>query len=122
MVFSSEFADIKLVIYSLAPAIIALAANTIFSHYFSGTGRPKFNLYASLFGLAVAIPALLSLVPLYGFVGAGISTSIAYTVAVVYQWFIFRHLTEARVTDLLPSTQDCRFFMQAFVRLRKKQL
>ncbi len=89
-VFSKEFGDIKIVILSLAPpGVIALAANTIFSHYFSGTGQPRYNLYSSLVGLAITIPALIILVPRYGLLGAGISASLAYSMAVVYQGWVF---------------------------------
>lgn len=118
LVFSQAFGDIKLVIVSLSPGVIALAANTIFSHFFSGTGRPKYNLYAAFTGLVVTIPSLLVLVPLYGFVGAGISTSLAYMAAVVYQWFVFRKLTSTRAWELLVSSHDLRVMLDALKRLR----
>ncbi len=119
LVFSNAFGDIKLVIISLAPGVIALSANTIFSHYFSGTGRPKYNLYAALIGLIVTIPALFILIPAYGFIGAGISASLAYAAAVVYQWFVFRHLTGSRATELLPSISDFKLMANAFKALFK---
>lgn len=111
-VFSKEFGDIKIVIISLAPGVIALAANTIFSHYFSGTGQPRYNLFASLTGLAVTIPSLIILVPRFGLVGAGISASLAYSMAVVYQGWVFHKKTSTGFRDLLISKADVRLFFK----------
>jgi O-antigen/teichoic acid export membrane protein len=121
LVFSKEFGDIKLVIISLAPGVVALSANTIFSHYFSGTGQPKFNLYAALIGLVITIPSIILLIPAYGFVGAGVSASIAYSVAVVYQWLVFRKITGTKALELVPTVEDLRYFMKALRKLRQKQ-
>jgi len=115
-VFSKEFGDIKIVIFSLAPGVIALAANTIFSHYFSGTGQPRYNLYASLTGLAVTIPSLIILVPRFGLVGAGISASLAYSMAVVYQGWVFHKKTSTDFSDLLINRNDIRLFFKVFFR------
>ncbi|MDY0078385.1 MAG: polysaccharide biosynthesis C-terminal domain-containing protein, partial [Bacteroidales bacterium] len=104
--------DIKTVILSLAPGVIALAANTIFSHYFSGTGQPRYNLFASLTGLAVTIPSLIILVPHFGLVGAGISASLAYSMAVVYQGWVFHKKTSTGFGDLLINRSDMRLFLK----------
>ncbi|MDA3943995.1 MAG: polysaccharide biosynthesis C-terminal domain-containing protein [Bacteroidetes bacterium] len=115
-VFSKEFGDIKIVILSLAPGVIALAANTIFSHYFSGTGQPRYNLIASLTGLSVTVPSLIVLVPLYGLVGAGISASLAYTAAVVYQGILFRKQTHLGIKSLIITRHDLHLFRKAISR------
>ncbi|MCK9452909.1 MAG: polysaccharide biosynthesis C-terminal domain-containing protein [Bacteroidales bacterium] len=116
-VFSKEFGDIKIVIISLASAVIALAANTIFSHYFSATGQPRYNLFASLTGLAVTIPSLIVLVPRFGLLGAGISASLAYSMVVVYQGWVFHKKTSTAFRDLLITGNDVRlFFMAVFKR------
>lgn len=115
-IFSKEFGDIKIVILSLAPGVIALAANTIFSHYFSGTGQPRYNLFASLTGLAVTIPSLIILVPRFGLVGAGISASLAYSMAVVYQGWVFHKKTSTGFRDLLISKADIHLFYKAIFK------
>lgn len=112
-VFSKEFGDIKIVILSLAPGVIALAANTIFSHYFSGTGQPRYNLYSSLAGLAVTIPSLIILVPRFGLVGAGVSASLAYSVAVVYQAWVFHKKTLIGYSAWVITRDDVRLFYKA---------
>lgn len=116
-VFSKEFGEIKIVIISLAPGVIALAANTIFSHYFSGTGQPRYNLIASLSGLAVTVPALIMLIPAYGLIGAGLSASLAYTTAVVYQFCVFKKITKTAFKAFLITKEDLILLRK--IRFRK---
>jgi len=116
-VFSKEFGEIKIVIISLAPGVIALAANTIFSHYFSGTGQPRYNLIASLCGLAVTVPALILLIPAYGLIGAGLSASLAYTASVVYQLVVFKRITKTAFKSFLITKEDLVLLRK--IRLRK---
>lgn len=120
-VFSREFGDMKLVILTLSPGIICLAANNIFCHYFSGINKPKHNLYASIVGLLVTIPSTLILIPLYGFVGAGISTSLTYFSSVVYQWIVFKKMTSTHFIDLIPNKLDWQILVEASKKLLKSQ-
>lgn len=87
---SGEFSDIRTIILLMAPGIVFLSAHTVLFNYFSGTGQPKYNLYASLIGLAVTIVAALLLVPWLGIRGAAITSSLTNIVLFVYQWIIFR--------------------------------
>lgn len=116
-VFSKEFGEIKIVIISLAPGVIALAANTIFSHYFSGTGQPRYNLIASLNGLAVTVPALILLIPAYGLIGAGLSASLAYSTAVIYQLVVFKRITKTAFKSFLITKEDLILLRK--IRFRK---
>lgn len=117
-ILTRDFGDITLVILSLSPGVIALSANTIFSHYFSGTGKPAYNLTAALIGLGLSIPLLLLFIPLWGLTGAGIGTSLAYLATVVYQWFMFRKMTKTKLREMLPDRNDFRELMKAIRTLR----
>jgi len=119
-ILTRDFGDITLVILSLSPGVIALSANTIFSHYFSGTGKPAYNLTAALIGLGLSIPLLLLFIPLWGLTGAGIGTSLAYMATVVYQWFMFRKMTKTKLREMLPDRNDFRELMKAIKMLRHK--
>ncbi len=119
-ILTRDFGDITLVILSLSPGVIALSANTIFSHYFSGTGKPAYNLTAALIGLGLSIPLLLLFIPLWGLTGAGIGTSLAYLATVVYQWFMFRKMTKTKLREMLPDRNDFRELMKAIKMLRPK--
>ena len=89
-IFSGEFSDIRTIILLMAPGVVFLSAHTVLYNYFSGTGQPKHNLYASLIGLAVTLVAALVLIPWLGIRGAAITSSLAYMSMFVYQWLVFR--------------------------------
>jgi O-antigen/teichoic acid export membrane protein len=116
-IFSKDFGDIKIVIISLAPGVVFLAANTIFSHYFSGTGQPKYNLYASLVGLIVTVLAVFLLIPAFHLVGAGISASLAYGASVMYQWIVFKKLTRTKTTELRIRSHEIKTFVVSIRKL-----
>lgn len=105
-IFTAEFVGIKNVLISMAPGMVFLAANMIFSHYFSGTNLPKHNLYASLIGLIITIPSIFLLVPLYGFVGAGISVSLTNFATITYQWMVFKKISKTKAKELIPTRDD----------------
>lgn len=89
-IFSGEFSDIRTIILLMAPGVVFLSAHTVLYNYFSGTGQPKHNLYASLIGLAVTLVAALVLIPWLGIRGAAVTLSLAYMSMFVYQWLVFR--------------------------------
>ena len=103
---SGEFADIHSVILLMAPGILFLSAHTILANYFSGTGKPKYNLYASLIGLSVTLVSAFILIPWLGIRGAAITTTLTYTALFVYQWMVFRKQTESRLMQLIPNQED----------------
>lgn len=105
-IFSGEFGDIRSVILLMAPGIVLLSAHTILANYFSGTGKPKYNLYASLIGLSVTLIAAFTLIPWLGIRGAAITTSLTYTALFVYQWIVFQKQTGSRLGQLIPEKED----------------
>ena len=105
-VFSGEFSDIRTVILLMAPGIVFFSAHTVLANYFSGTGKPKYNLFASLIGLSVTFVSAFILIPLWGIRGAAITTTLTYTALFVYQWFVFHKHTGSRLWQLVPNKDD----------------
>lgn len=120
--FSSEFGQVKQIILLMSPGLLFLSAQMIFSHYFSGTGVPKYNLYASLTGLAVTIPCTFLLVPTYGIIGAAIAFSCTYTAIMLYQWFAFKRLTGVHASDLLLTKADWIWCKAEFFAIFAKKM
>ncbi len=112
-IFTPEFAETKDVLVSLSPGMIFMAANMIFSHYFSGVNLPKHNLYGSIVGLLVTIPSIYILIPKYGIIGAGISVSLTYLATIVYQWIIFKKETKVKTIQLLPTLNDFKTLVES---------
>jgi len=110
LVFSTAFGEIKIILMALSLGVLALAANTIFSHYFSGTGQPKINVYANLVGLFFTIILLFILIPLWGYIGAAITASVSYSVTIFYQVFIFKRQTQTTWGEWMIKTDDLKEF------------
>ena len=119
-IFSGEFGDIRMVIWLMAPGILFFSAHTVLANYFSGTGRPKYNLYASLIGLCVTLIAAFTLIPALGIRGAAITTSLTYVSLFVYQWFVFRKQTGCRMKQLIPNRQDWEWVKDEIRTILKK--
>ena len=104
--FSGEFSDIHTVILLMAPGIVFFSAHTVLANYFSGTGQPKYNLFASLIGLSVTLISALVLIPRLGIRGAAITGSLTYLALFVYQWSVFHHMTGSRLKELIVNKAD----------------
>ena len=112
-IFTPEFAETKDVLVSLSPGMVFMAANMIFSHYFSGVNLPKHNLYGSVVGLLVTIPSIYILIPKYGITGAGISVSFTYLSTIIYQWIIFKKETKVKTIQLPPTLNDFKTLVES---------
>ena len=116
-IFSGEFSDIRPVILLIAPGIVFFSAHTILANYFSGTGKPKYNLYASLIGLSVTLVSAFILIPWLGIRGAAITTTLTYTALFVYQWIVFHRLTGSRLGQLVITKDDWNWATSEIKRL-----
>ena len=119
-VFSGEFSDIRPVILLMAPGIVFFSAHTVLANYFSGTGKPRYNLYASLIGLSVTIVSAFVLIPWLGIRGAAITTTLTYTALFVYQWIVFHKHTGCRIIQLIPNRQDWEWVKDEIGTILKK--
>ena len=115
--FSGEFAGIRPVILLMSPGIVFFSAHTVLFNYFSGTGKPKYNLYASLIGLGVTLISAFILIPALGILGAAITTTLTYTALFVYQWIVFRKHTNCRLYQLIPNREDWEWVKTTMKRI-----
>lgn len=115
--FSGEFAGIRTVILLMSPGIVFFSAHTVLFNYFSGTGKPKYNLYASLIGLGVTLISAFILIPALGILGAAITTTLTYTALFVYQWIVFHKHTNCRLYQLIPNREDWEWVKTTMKRI-----
>ena len=115
--FSGEFAGIRPIILLMAPGIVFFSAHTVLANYFSGMGKPKYNLYASLIGLSVTLISAFVLIPMLGIRGAAITTTLTYTALFVYQWIVFRKHTNCRLYQLIPNREDWEWVKTTMKRI-----
>ncbi|PID94029.1 MAG: hypothetical protein CSA95_05160 [Bacteroidetes bacterium] len=111
-ILTAKYVGIKRVIWALSPGIVAIAANVILSHFFSGTGRHHHNAISSGIGLVFTLSLGFILIPSIGIVGAGITASISYTATTLYQMILFARITKLTFADLFITREDIRFLMK----------
>jgi len=111
-IFSKSFTDVKPIILALSPGVMALAANNIFSHYFSGLGNPKVNMWSNFTGLVFTVILAFTLIPAFGYLGAALTASVSYTATVIYQYIVFRKKTHTKLIEWLPKKQDFSEFIK----------
>lgn len=112
LAFSKDFTVVKGIVVILSPGVLALAANTIFSHYFSGTGQPVVNLHANITGFVVMLLFAFLLIPPFGYIGAAATASVTYLSTAVYQYFIFRKQTQTRLKEWMYRKNDLKLFLE----------
>ena len=106
--FGEDFAESKWAVWLLLPGIVTFSVGRILSMYLLGRGRLPVDLVASFIGLVLTLVLDLLLIPRFGFRGAAVASSIAYTAAMLVdmRWVVrnsnitARGLLVARPSDL----------------------
>jgi O-antigen/teichoic acid export membrane protein len=116
----SGFSEVKLTIICLIPGILAIASGMIFSHYFSGTGKPHFNTIGSGIGLVAIVSAGYLLIPRYGLAGAGIATSFSYMISLIFQLVLFVYQTKTPFSEFMINRNDMMQLKNFVIPQKKK--
>lgn len=106
LIFKKDFSDLKILIIALSPGVMALAANTIFSGYFAGIGKPKISMQVNALGFIFTVVSAWVLIPLFDYTGAAMTASISYTVTVIAQYIIFKKYTKTTLIEWIPDKSD----------------
>jgi O-antigen/teichoic acid export membrane protein len=106
--FGPDFQGIRTLIAILSVGIVALGSHTILSHYFIGSGQIRYSAAASLVGLVGLLIAGTFLIPDYGVRGSALSSSIAFSLMLLFSLSVFVRQTKSRWRDFLPCRSDFR--------------
>ena len=101
-----DFARTRIIILSLGIGILSNACSMMFSHYFAGIGKPQYNTIASALGLIFTVTFGFLLIPRYGIIGAGVTASVSYSIAMLYQFVVFFRQQKGSLKELLISRSD----------------
>ncbi|MFH1121541.1 MAG: polysaccharide biosynthesis C-terminal domain-containing protein [Bacteroidota bacterium] len=112
LIFRSDFSNLHQVIQSLSAGILSVAISLILSHFFSGSGRPWYNMVSSGIGLIFTLILGFTLIPYLGIIGAGITASAAYTAGMLYQLIVFIKISGAKWRSVWPFGKDFIKFNQ----------
>jgi len=111
-VFGKAFDQIRPVIASMGVGILTLSISMIFSQFFSGTNKPYHNTISSAIGLVFTLGFGLLLIPVWGIIGAGITASISYTSATLYQFIVFCRISRLKAKDFIIRKSEIRLFIR----------
>ena len=101
-----SFAASVTAVWLLLPGVVTFAVARVLSGYFLGRNKLSVDLVATSLGVALTLVLDLALIPRFGFIGASIASSFAYTgTMLVSVTWIVRH-SSISVRDLLLITQN----------------
>lgn len=118
-VFTGDFVGVRNIIFALAISTLSVSVSVIFSHYFSGIGKPIYNMIASGIGCMITMITGYFLVPAFGLLGAGATVSLASLGAVLFQFVAFQVSTQTKVRDFLFTKMDIELIRKEFRGLIK---
>jgi O-antigen/teichoic acid export membrane protein len=105
-ILGDEFDQVKLLIICMALGLIALSAEIILSHYFSGTGRQQINSISAGIGLATTLAGCFLLIPEYGAIGAAVTTALSYG-SMFFFLFVMMNLQKGvSSVQFIPNRKD----------------
>ena len=115
--FGADFAESTWAVWLLLPGIVTFSVSRILSMYLLGRNKLKIDLLAAAVGLVVTLALDLLLIPRYGFRGAAVASSIAYTSAMLVNLvWVVRHSTITPGSLLVARPEDVRML---WARLRE---
>ncbi|MCK4590792.1 MAG: polysaccharide biosynthesis C-terminal domain-containing protein [Candidatus Latescibacteria bacterium] len=88
--FGEHFSGVYLPLVCMLPGVIAIASGSIINTNLWGRGYPLLTVIAPAVALSVNIGLNLLLIPTVGLVGAGLATSVAYTLwgVLIFSYFV----------------------------------
>jgi O-antigen/teichoic acid export membrane protein len=120
-VFGSEFADIRLLIYALAPGVLIYPVTMLLGHYFSGNGEYKKNFIAMFVGLLITIISCFILIPEWSHRGAAWAASLSYISTSGIMLYMFFKDSSLKITEIIPKIKDIQEAVVVFQSLIKKK-
>jgi O-antigen/teichoic acid export membrane protein len=120
IMFGEKYIASSDIIRILLVGITLFSAERILSNDLAGRGKPEINLYTSLFTVIVNIMLNIIFVPKWGFYGAAMATSVAYSLTFILKVLVFCYVTKAKVYSLLfINHSDIALYKQFFNKLTR---
>ena len=104
--FGEAFAESVWAVWLLLPGIVTFSVARVLSMYLLGRNQLRIDLLASLCGLVVTLALDLLLIPSFGFRGAAVASSIAYTCAMLVDLVWVTRSSTMTLRGLLVATPD----------------
>ncbi len=107
----------------LLPSGVVSSVAAVMSNDIAGRGKPEYNLYVSLFIVVINVFLNLIFIPKWGISGAAFATSLSFIVNFFIKVWIFKSMTNLKVTDLLLfNRNDFERYQKLYLALKEKFL
>lgn len=106
VIYGREAATAIYAFYILLVGTTVLSVNGIISSFNAGVGKPEYNTYAVVIGMLVMTSCSVILIPIYGLIGAAISSTIGYILNWVITLYFFSSQTGIGLPTLLFRRVD----------------
>lgn len=117
LLFGGAFAPSVLAVWLLLPGIVTSGVARVLSGYLLGRNRLIVDFAASLAGLGMTLVFDIVLIPRYGFAGAAVASSLAYTTTMLVNMrWVVRNSSLTVKTLLVPTWADVRAARQLWGR------
>lgn len=117
LLLGNDFKQVKPILWAMSFGIVALSAEIVLSHYFSGTGQQKMNSLSALIGLIITLLGCYLLIPKYGALGAAFSTAFSYCGMFLFLLFLMVKDRKSKVIDFIPRKDDWKL-LRRIIQLR----
>lgn len=116
-ILGSGFSEVRILIICMAIGLMALSAEIILSHYFSGTGRQQTNSISAGIGLLVTLGGGLLLIPDFGALGAAVTTTLSYSSMFLFLFIMMNFQAGVSSIQFVPNKRDFQLLKKV---IRKK--
>ena len=116
-----EYEQVTYVLYSILWGIVIYPFYRFLVEYFASEKKLEIGIFAAFIGIVSNVVANIYLIPRYGIVGAGVASSISYTMLSLILLIFFHHYTKIRVRDvLIPNGEDFRMYARRMGDLKDR--
>ncbi|MDR0971495.1 MAG: polysaccharide biosynthesis C-terminal domain-containing protein [Bacteroidales bacterium] len=105
-IFGSGFNEIKNVIILLSLSTFLLSISSTFTQHFASKGNFTISAFSSFVAFLATCLFGFWLIPLYGIIGAAISTTISYAICLLIEGYYFKKWTKLKFSDFIIRKSD----------------
>ncbi|MCG8411276.1 MAG: oligosaccharide flippase family protein [Bacteroidales bacterium] len=105
-IFGNDYVNIKPIILTLLPGVLAYSVLLVIIQYFNGSGRPKVVFLLSLSGIIIISAIQIPLMKQFGLLGAGIANSCVFIVSLIIGLILFTNDSKQKLKVFLPQKND----------------
>ena len=121
LLYGDVFLPAVPVFYTVAPGIIVWPITQFLDIHIAASGRPKFAFLTRLIILPLVVGYCFIFIPRYGYIGAGIATSMIYLTNFVSRLMIYRYVTGSKVKDIIfIKNNDFKTYKKLFGQITRK--